>query len=249
MSSQDSTEQIFTDDFLTSLPADNLDANAAMLHRFNTWLAGKQLQGATADACLQAWGIYTGFLESRQLGVPQFGLPASKPAAAGAIAQQLQPMVNSVSAQIANRDIQDLLDKGKRAFAMQSGKLFCYQFNEDEITRIQKILNELREIFQKSIQLSEDHRRRLLARLEQLQAELHKRMSDLDRFWGLVGDAGVVLKKFGEDLEGVRKIGDLIYKLGSLIFGAQLTAHGLPPSEPVLLPPHTQPQLPPSTKD
>src|SRR5438034_1324906 len=80
MSSQDSTEQIFTDDFLTSLPADNLDANAAMLHRFNTWLAGKQLQGATADACLQAWGIYTGFLESRQLGVPQFGLPASKPA-------------------------------------------------------------------------------------------------------------------------------------------------------------------------
>ena len=240
--------EIFDEEFLSSLPLDNLDANAAMLRHFTQQLAGKTLQGPAADACVEAWGTYLAFLESRQLGVPQISLPHSKPEAARIIGEQLNPMSNDISAQIANRDIQLMLDKGKRRFAMQSGKLFCYRFEEEEIKRIQQILNELRDLFQNSSELADDHRRRLLARLEQLQAELHKRMSDLDRFWGLIGDAGVALRKFGENAEGVRKIGELIYKLGSLIFGAQLTAHGLPPSDPVFLPPHNQPQLPPPAR-
>ena len=35
--------------------------------------------------------------------------------------------------------------------------------------------------------------------LERLQQEMHKKVSDLDRVWGLFGDAGVMLGKFGRD--------------------------------------------------
>lgn len=45
----------------------------------------------------------------------------------------------------------------------------------------------------------DDHQARLLKQVESLQLELHKKMSNLDRFWGLVGDAGVIAGKFGKD--------------------------------------------------
>jgi hypothetical protein len=59
----------------------------------------------------------------------------------------------------------------------------------------------------------------LLSRLEKLQSELHKRVSDLDRFWGLVGDAGVVLGKLGTDakpiVDRVREIAQITWKTQS----------------------------------
>jgi hypothetical protein len=58
-----------------------------------------------------------------------------------------------------------------------------------------------------------------LKRLESLQAEMHKRVSDLDRFWGLIGDAGVVLGKFGKDakpfVDRIRDIADIVWRTQS----------------------------------
>jgi hypothetical protein len=76
---------------------------------------------------------------------------------------------------------------------------FVYEFTDGDINRLQELINELREYIRDSNLFSEDHQRRLLKRLESLQSELHKRVSDIDRIWGLVGDAGVVLGKFGND--------------------------------------------------
>ncbi|MDD4295136.1 MAG: hypothetical protein PHP69_06455, partial [Candidatus Omnitrophica bacterium] len=56
-------------------------------------------------------------------------------------------------------------------------------------------------------------------RLEKLQQELHKRVSDLDRFWGIVGDAGVMLGKFGEDakhlVDRIKELVDIIWRVQS----------------------------------
>jgi hypothetical protein len=128
-------------------------------------------------------------------------------------------------------------ERGREIFAIKSGKLFVYEFSESDVKEIQNYINELRSLFSSSEELTEEHRRRLLRRLEQLQTELNKTMSDLDRFWGLVGDAGVAIRKFGEDSKNAALIVAAIYKLTMLIWKVQLSAHGLPYEPKPLLPP------------
>ncbi len=78
---------------------------------------------------------------------------------------------------------------------------FYYSFSDGDLERIQTLINELRESITKSILFSDEHKERILKKLESLQLELHKKMSSLDKLWGFVGEAGVVLGKFGKDAE------------------------------------------------
>lgn len=93
---------------------------------------------------------------------------------------------------------------------------FNYEFTQGDIDRIQTLINELRGHISNSSELENSHQQRLLKRLEKLQSELHKRVSDLDRFWGMVGDAGVVLGKLGSDakpiVDRVREIADIVWR-------------------------------------
>ena len=106
---------------------------------------------------------------------------------------------------------------------------FSYTFSDADLKRVQQLINELREQVTSSELFEEDHRRRLLNRLEKLQAELHKKMSDLDRFWGFVGDAGVALGKFGKDS---KPFVDRIREMTQIVWNTQSDAEKLPSSTP-----------------
>lgn len=102
---------------------------------------------------------------------------------------------------------------------------FVYEFSESDLERIQTLINELRQKIFKSKSFEEEHRDRLLKRLEKLQRELNKRVSNLDRFWGLVGEAGVVLGKFGDD---AKPFVDRIREIAQIIWRTQSAAEELP---------------------
>lgn len=91
-----------------------------------------------------------------------------------------------------------------------------YEFSEGDLDRIQLLINELRDHISNSEDFDDEHRQRILRRLERLQGELHKRISDLDRFWGLIGDAGVALGKFGRDakpiVDRIREIAEIVWR-------------------------------------
>ncbi|MBV1789031.1 hypothetical protein KQ940_13315 [Marinobacterium sp. D7] len=103
-------------------------------------------------------------------------------------------------------------------------KRFAYEFSEGDLNRIQSIINELRENLT-TCSLSDEHKRRLMIRLENLQSELHKRVSDMDRFYGLLGDAGVVLGKLGTE---AKPLVDRIKELASIVWNTQARAEELP---------------------
>lgn len=113
--------------------------------------------------------------------------------------------------------------RNRYAAALKAG--FAYEFSKGDLDRVQQLINELREKIGSSDTLEDDHRRRLLKRLENLQAEVHKRVSDLDRFWGLVGDAGVVLGKLGRD---AKPIVDRVKEIAEIVWRTQARAEELP---------------------
>jgi len=106
---------------------------------------------------------------------------------------------------------------------------FSYEFSQGDLERVQSLINELRENISQVTGLEENHKRRLLKRLEKLQSELHKRVSDLDVFWGMIGDAGVVLGKLGQDS---KPIVDRIKEISEIVWKTQARTEELPSSSP-----------------
>ena len=99
------------------------------------------------------------------------------------------------------------------------GEGLVYEFSDNDLNRIQTLINELRDWIGKSKCFEEEHRQRLLRKLEKLQAELHKKIRNLDRFWGLFVDAGIAVGKFGEAVkpmvERIQEIADIVFKVQS----------------------------------
>jgi hypothetical protein len=73
--------------------------------------------------------------------------------------------------------------------------------------------------------IPEDHKQRLLNRLEKLQAELHKKTSDLDNFVGFVADFGMMLGKFGKK---VKPLVDRVTELADIAVRVMSAGHGVP---------------------
>ena len=130
-------------------------------------------------------------------------------------------------------------EKYRALLETKFGMQFVYEFSEGDLKKMQSLIDELRNIIAESPLFEEDHKLRLLRRLEKLQTELHKKMSDLDRFWGFVGDAGVIIGKFGND---VKPIIDRINEIIKIVWSTQSRAEELPSNYPV-------PQIPHEDKD
>lgn len=116
------------------------------------------------------------------------------------------------------------MENHKEKYLIHFGQSFAYEFPEEGLDRIQILINELRDLISDSNTIDENHKLRLLKRLENLQLELHKRVSNLDRFWGFVGDAGVVLGKFGND---VKPIVDRIREMLGIVWRTQAKSEEL----------------------
>lgn len=133
----------------------------------------------------------------------------------------IQPYVDNESALKKKHLFLSSIDQKK----LTLNKGFFYEFSDDELERIQLLINELRKEIAGSVFFEESHKARLLRRLEAMQSELHKKMSDIDKIWGLVGDAGVVMKKLGQD---AKPIVDRIKELSQIAWKTQARAEELP---------------------
>ncbi|WP_296505353.1 hypothetical protein [Rhodoferax sp.] len=108
------------------------------------------------------------------------------------------------------------LEKLRTKFRIALREGFKYEFSQGDLEKVQTLINELRAEVSASTLLEPEHKARLLKRLEALQAEIHKKISDLDKFWGLIGDASVVMAKIGNNakpiVDRVREIADIVWR-------------------------------------
>ncbi len=125
----------------------------------------------------------------------------------------------SMRTEFSSKANQIKLETMKNKFYKEINQVFAYEFSQGDLDRIQVLINELREEIKQSNLFEDKHQERLLKRLEKLQSEMHKKMSDIDRFWGLIGDAGVVLGKFGKNskpfVDRIREISDIVWRTQS----------------------------------
>lgn len=110
-----------------------------------------------------------------------------------------------VTNSLRQRSANDFVNSNRDRFEAMMAGVGLYVFPDDDFGRVQKLISELREIISKSTEIAEGHKFRLLKRLEKLQVELHKEMTDLDRFVVFFFDIGPKLGQFGKDTEPLTK--------------------------------------------
>ncbi len=122
-----------------------------------------------------------------------------------------------------------LFKDAQAKYSAKLGACFTYEFSDGDLKKVQMSISELRDLISGSAFIEDNHKQRLLKRLERLQSELHKKMSDLDRFWGVVGDAGVVIGKFGKD---AKPLADRIKEIMNIVWRTQARAEELESGSP-----------------
>lgn len=177
------------------------------------------------EAMLEAYALLSAIEEAGLMRMPVI-LPSSIPADewradCSIINQYLTELRTSLQA---NLRVQSVA-RTKAKFASLLSQGFGYQFSAADVNRMQTLINELRQEISTSDLFDDGHKSRLLKRLEHLQGEVHKKISDLDRFWGLIGDAGVAMGKFGTS---AKPFVDRIVELTQIVWNAQKEAEQLP---------------------
>jgi hypothetical protein len=163
---------------------------------------------------LEAYGFLMAFIESNGLKIVFKPLKFQLPDDINEITETFRLIRTSTQRTIRESSVINAKEK----YITLLGKGFSYVFTDGDISRIQTLINELRDLIAKSKSFEENHKERLLKKLEKLQAELHKKMSSLDKFWGLIGDAGVILGKFGED---AKPFVDRFQEIAQIVWGVQ----------------------------
>jgi len=222
-------ELVFDDEFVSQLPDDDIEAClqiASRFHEFERSLKESSVNpGSAYDKYLGIQGFLLSYIEARSpkvsLKPPSFNLNRD----ITAVRDVISTLEQEAKREAKKRDQERTFEVARDHYPSLIPGSFAYEFLESDYNRIQELVGELRTLTTESTQIDPQHKRRLLKRIEKLQQELNKKMSNLDLFWGFLGEAGVALGKFGED---VKPLTDRICEVLSIAAKTEARANGLP---------------------
>jgi hypothetical protein len=217
----------FTDEFLRSLPSDNLEALVVLANEFHRLISpSEDYVEKDLNTYLEAHAIFCAFVKARKIDAKLAQLEDLadwKP-----IEERIYMTISQRGAiwkqELTKRTRETILSETEARYSDVFSSEQTYEFSDKDIKRVQTLVDELRGLISSSALIGEGHKRRLLRRLEAMQRELHKHTSDIDRFWGFVAEAGIVSRKFGEDM---KPISDRVFELGKIVLAVIMAKEGV----------------------
>src|SRR2546423_6950029 len=222
---------------LGNLPADNLEALAVLNVEFEKFDGHARQMAEHHDDYVEALSILRAFSMARDAKVETFPeLGPQRHQNVTSIAAYFGKLRNQVRAELTNRHARGYFDSKTDEYVSLFSKASIYEFSEPDFKRVQDLMNELRDLIRGSTLISDEHKRRLLRRLEAMSNELRRKTNDIDRFWGFIGEAGIAMRKFGEDLA---PISERVLELGGIVVSVIFAKEGikaLPEVSQIVLP-------------
>lgn len=222
---------MFDKEFIRRLPEDNFEALVRIIKKFEEVDSSIE----TADQrikhyndYIEAFALLETLIESVEISIQSPKLSNNKHEDIHKIAKYF----SNSSKKIEEKMLFINLSRAREKYRERFGTVFFYQFTNGDLKRIQTLLNELRDKVSQSELFDQNHKERILKKLEKLQNELHKKMSSLDRLWGLMGDAGIVLGKFGDD---AKPFFDRVREILEIVWRTQARGEELPSATPLPL--------------
>ena len=224
-------DPLFDDAFVANLPDDPWERVAQVCTRFKEWftsIPGDKRVGHH-EAVVDAYALLRTLVSHHKehlLGIPDiYKVQHSHEDNVNTIAAQFERIGVIAQQTLGNRTSDHhFTTSSERYEAMLAGELRI-EFHDDEIKQLQVLINALRDAISGCESLEANHKYRLLRRLERLQKELHKEVSNLDSMWMFIGDAAFVLGQAAEDAKPISGLVRGIMRIARIAMGR---AHGLP---------------------
>lgn len=215
---------MFSEDFLSKLPDDPIVAAHAMCEFFMS-TDGRELE---YKDYIEAYAAFEAFCEASGLSFGKVKLENDR----AGMREEIVGYFTAAAAQLDTDVVACELRAAREKYRLRFGVGLLYEFSEGDLARIQTLINELRDLAVRSESFDANHRERFLKRLEQVQAELHKKIGTLDKVWAFIGEAGVVIGKFGTD---AKPFVDRIREILQIAWRTQARAEELPSGAPLPL--------------
>ncbi len=200
---------------LAQLPADNVEALAALCTEFERFDGHARELPEQHDDYVEALGILRAFAQARDAALESF--PEIGPQRRQNILNiksYFAQLRNLVRNQLSERHAKSYFDTKTQEYLLLFSKAPVYEFGETEFTRVQELIQELRDLLRGTTLLAEDQKSRMLRKLESMRGELHRKTTDIDRFWGFLGESAIAMRKFGPDL---KPVSDRVLELARLV--------------------------------
>lgn len=210
---------------LTSLPADNLEGLAALCTEFERFDGHARQMPEHHDDYVEALGILRGFAMARHAQLeafPEIGPQRHQNIAN--IAMWFGKLRSRVRGELIGRSARGHFDTKADEYMSLFNRAAIYRFSDPDFLRVQELTAELGDLFRNSALIGEEQKRKLLRRLEAMRAEFHRKTNDIDRFWGFLGEAGIAMRKYGEDLQ---PIAERVLELGDIVIGVIFATEGI----------------------
>lgn len=206
-------------DLSEGLPADPFEALVILADRYDEWY--KQLVPSTARVTgsdfreiennIETAYEFVGLAQALLEAVGERSSPLDLSCDAFTRLQKISMYFSGIRTAHRGAAGRSQIERAKTKYSQRLGISQPYEFTDGDLARLQVLVNELRDAIQGCEQISPNHKARLLARLEKLQRELHKRMSDLQDFWSVCVEASAALGQCGQNLKPlVDRIGELM---------------------------------------
>lgn len=210
---------------LSHLPADNFEALAVLCTEFERFDGHARQVSEQHDDYVEALGIFRAFGAARGAKLPPFPeIGAQRQENISKISAYFAQLRNTVRAELISRNARGHFDAKTEEYLSLFSRVPMYEFGEADYQRAQELMSELRELFRTSALLDEDQQRRLLRKLDNMRSEFNKKTTDIDRFWGFLGEASIAMRKFGADLE---PIAGRVQELARIVIGVIFAREGI----------------------
>lgn len=213
----------FSRKFIDSIPDDNDEVIITVADEFTNLISNANNSSEYQQDFLEVYALMSALFEARGIKI-QLPQPNPPKVDRSGIHNILQAEKGGASKRLYERGSVAHLNSKTEEYKALFSKAPVYEFSDEDYNRIQQLINELRQSIGSAVLIPADHKRRLLKRLEAMQAELHKRTSDIDRFWGFVAEAGIVTRKFGEDLKPITQC---VNELGRIVIAVIMAKEGI----------------------
>ncbi|MBI5325836.1 MAG: hypothetical protein HZB41_11295 [Ignavibacteriae bacterium] len=215
---------IYTNEFFNDLPDDTIESCKILIEYFKNNKYDKYHSLYSYNFYLEAFAILEIFIKANEIFKTSIPI-IEEIREESTNVDIINTFYEDIKNELKNIESENSYEEMKSMAITKFEGLFSYKFTDGDLKRIQELINELRDLITESQLFDFKHKQRLLNKLEKLQKELHKKMSSIDHFWSLLGDAGIAIGKFGND---AKPFVERIDEITRIIWRTQAQAEELP---------------------
>ena len=223
---------MFSEEFLSQLPANPVPGLEQLIEKFNEWETRNRAKlkktpdfGGAYPEMVRAYAVLQAYTEAHELEIvfPDLNVN-NKEENVGHIIKAFHHSAKNTLNQLRMMEDKLEFETIKEEYVQKFGHCFAFQFSDGDLRKTQNLLRLLDQIVDRSEYLDECDKLRLKDRAHRSLQVLHKKSVNLDPIWGLIGDAGVVISRYGSQADS---IANRIFEIIEIIWRTQAITENL----------------------